>query len=376
MLPADGSWGIAERLVIKENNSALAHMQKDFPTHSEVNGKLIIEHRRPDCNFQAALAFALLGKNSGSTEAMTTADNLLNYLYNRSASRNTHVPSYPQGTWRWSDDRWIVPVWYDDNSWCAFIPLLLSKLVPEFEAKYQLVDGALETTHELYHALNLAQDRFGNFKRPEFLPLWNGWPNMPHFGSLVCMALGAALHYGKRPDYELLIKDYYQFIVRNIDQQDISECTYILMGASVCASAGCDTLDLAVNVAEHLLRKLDNPYHNLPSEHGTEAPVGEHLMDLIYTTNWACLGFQMLNSVKPDKRYSDFLQQTAQKLVEIQDESGCWHGMFDLKANCYGGGDCYEGGANSIYTGWTNAPICCFLSLLNMNKSFIDLLPR
>jgi hypothetical protein len=31
--------------------------------------------------------------------------------------------------------------------------------------------------------------------------------------------------------------------------------------------------------------------------------------------------------------------------------------MYDLKARAWGGGDCYEGGANSIYTGWTNAPI-------------------
>ena len=50
-------------------------------------------------------------------------------------------------------------------------------------------------------------------------------------------------------------------------------------------------------------------------------------------------------------------------IVNIQDRSpqahlnGCWRGMYDLEKECWGGGDRFEGGANSIYTGWTNAPI-------------------
>ena len=31
--------------------------------------------------------------------------------------------------------------------------------------------------------------------------------------------------------------------------------------------------------------------------------------------------------------------------------------MYDLRAGEWGGGDLFEGGQNSIYTGWTNAPI-------------------
>lgn len=38
--------------------------------------------------------------------------------------------------------------------------------------------------------------------------------------------------------------------------------------------------------------------------------------------------------------------------------------MYDLQARSRGGGDPAEGGANSIYTGWTNAPISIGLLLL------------
>ena len=31
--------------------------------------------------------------------------------------------------------------------------------------------------------------------------------------------------------------------------------------------------------------------------------------------------------------------------------------MYDTKTGTWGGGDCYEGGSGSIYSGWTNAPV-------------------
>lgn len=37
--------------------------------------------------------------------------------------------------------------------------------------------------------------------------------------------------------------------------------------------------------------------------------------------------------------------------------------MYDLRAGEWGGGDLFEGGQNSIYTGWTNAPIALGLLL-------------
>ena len=39
--------------------------------------------------------------------------------------------------------------------------------------------------------------------------------------------------------------------------------------------------------------------------------------------------------------------------------AGCWRGLYDTRAGAWGGGDHYAGGANSLYSGWTNAPISC-----------------
>jgi hypothetical protein len=64
-------------------------------------------------------------------------------------------------------------------------------------------------------------------------------------------------------------------------------------------------------------------------------------------------------------------------LLKIQDKSpekhlhGCWRGMYDLKTKSWGGGDRFEGGANSIYSGWTNAPISIVTAFELLGKSLI-----
>ena len=42
---------------------------------------------------------------------------------------------------------------------------------------------------------------------------------------------------------------------------------------------------------------------------------------------------------------------------------------IDMSTNSWGGGNCYEGGADSIYTGWTNAPISIVIALELLNKN-------
>ena len=42
--------------------------------------------------------------------------------------------------------------------------------------------------------------------------------------------------------------------------------------------------------------------------------------------------------------------------------------MFDLTTRQWGGGNHYEGGADSIYTGWTNAPIGWSLEQLLLDQ--------
>ena len=43
--------------------------------------------------------------------------------------------------------------------------------------------------------------------------------------------------------------------------------------------------------------------------------------------------------------------------------------MFDMESGTWSGGDCYEGGAGSIYTGWTNAPISIAIALSLLQES-------
>ena len=90
-------------------------------------------------------------------------------------------------------------------------------------------------------------------------------------------------------------------------------------------------------------------------------------MDTIYTVNWAALGLQVLKNM--DKAYLAPFTKVLDLLCRIQDKSpeawlnGCWRGMFNMETGTWGGGDRYEGGAGSIYTGWTNAPIATVLAL-------------
>jgi len=64
-------------------------------------------------------------------------------------------------------------------------------------------------------------------------------------------------------------------------------------------------------------------------------------------------------------------------LLQIQDRSprpelsGCWRGMYDLEQKCWGGGNRFEGGAGSIYSGWTNTSIALALCYFLNQRSII-----
>ena len=59
MIPESGLWGIAERVALTRNNSALDRMMNAFPAWMLHDEYCIMEQRRPDCNFQAAFLFLL-----------------------------------------------------------------------------------------------------------------------------------------------------------------------------------------------------------------------------------------------------------------------------------------------------------------------------
>ena len=122
-----------------------------------------------------------------------------------------------------------------------------------------------------------------------------------------------------------------------------------------------------------MLASAVDAYGNLPSEHA-EAPVGAHLADLIYTLNWAVLALGSLTAWEKNL-FSDPFDRVLALLLRLQDHSpepylfGCWHGMFDLKRQDWGGGNRSEGGAASIYTGWTNAPLAWAVAGRILGKS-------
>lgn len=58
MDPADGGWGVAERLSVAEG-PALEKMLNEFPAWSRKPEGYVLEQRRADCNFEAALLFRI-----------------------------------------------------------------------------------------------------------------------------------------------------------------------------------------------------------------------------------------------------------------------------------------------------------------------------
>ena len=83
MDPADGSWGLGERIVVTQDNEALEKTLGAFCASSLYDGYCVLEHRRADCNFEAALLFQEAAEFAGA-EWKETAERILHYLYCRS----------------------------------------------------------------------------------------------------------------------------------------------------------------------------------------------------------------------------------------------------------------------------------------------------
>jgi hypothetical protein len=162
-------------------------------------------------------------------------------------------------------------------------------------------------------------------------------------------------------------KRYFEMVFRERESFIVSEIAYALIGSAFIACHTDDSsYDEASRVfAEKIISKMDPDTGNIPAEHN-EAPSGERLADLIYTVNWALLGMSIIS--KREERFIPAYEKLLKLVLDIQDDSsekqfaGCWRGMYDIDAGEWGGGDRYEGGAGSIYSGWTNAPISWVLS--------------
>ena len=197
-------------------------------------------------------------------------------------------------------------------------------------------------------------------------PGWLGYLNKPHWGALPLMALAKCFQATKDAVFLDYVEKYHAYLAEKPEAFIVSEQAYALIGeiSAYKFTGKPECLVAAENLGRMIIGKMDDN-GNIPAEHH-EAPVGRHLVDTIYTLNWALAGLQGLAGVNGE--FQKPLDRMLQLALRIQDKNpakpfnGCWRGMFDLNANDWGGGDCYEGGANSIYTGWTNAPIACVIA--------------
>lgn len=373
MVPEDGIWGVAERVALK-GNSTMDKIYHHFPAWTEFDKYSIIEQRRPDCNFEAALLFLVASETLGDKKYRVIAENILDFLYFRSGML-TRFPADEKltGTWVWSHI--IRTVWFDDNSWNCVIPLMISAKYPEMEKKYDMKKLALTLADNMVVAFK------SHFQAPEdFKPVWLGNLNLPHWGSLVCMTMAKAYSVSPKASYKDVVDTYHKFLESSKDSFIASELAYGMIGSGFCYSVFKEEKfnKLAKFFGDKLIRRMDPATGNIPAEH-YEAPVGPHLADTIYTLNWALMGFQILHSVNGEEKYRRTFEKLLDLMVRIQDKSpgkhvkGCWRGMFDLETGEWGGGDCFEGGTNSIYTGWTNAPIATCIALEMAGKSLTDI---
>ena len=192
------------------------------------------------------------------------------------------------------------------------------------------------------------------------------------------MAVSAAYSLWPQEEWAVEIRRWSEFVDRKMDEWNTSELGYAILGAACAARVMPD----AAWYQEHLNRlgaklvaRQDAETGNFASEHDSEAPAGPHLVDTIYTANWVLPALQCLGEQGKAAK-----EKLLKLLLEIQDNdpapqfNGCWRGMYDLQTGTWGGGNRYEGGAGSIYTGWTNAPISLWLLAEREDKALPDML--
>ena len=373
MVPDDGSWGVAERVIVTDGNSCVDKIYKSFPAWTEKKGYSIIEPRRADCNFETALMFLLAEEACPGEGLRSVAENILDFLYFRSGLLNRYDDKLPIAAWNWSHIKWNPYLWFDDNGWCVVIQFLIAAKYPELDRKYDITHWARQGADSLLAGFERsfspkADGLSGDMRDPD--GVWFGNLLLPHWGAPVVMALALGAKDNGDDRFIAAVRCYFDYLWKEREGFIVSEDAYALIGAAFVAEQLEDSTcrDIAAFFADKILTKMNPETGNIPAEH-REAPLGEHLADLIYTVNWALLGMEMMaRADNSAKRYQVAFEKLLDLVLHIQDKStepqfaGCWRGMYDLTANSWGGGDCYEGGAGSIYTGWTNAPISWVLA--------------
>ena len=374
MIPENGLWGVAERVLLLKDNKTAHHTMNSFPAWTPHKDFCVIEQRRADCCMEAAFLFLKIHEIFGEKKHYVIAHNILSFLYNRSGLLTRTGGEKIEGVWNWSHISRRHNIYFDDDAWMVALPLKIAAQYPEFDQEFEMRNWALKLADLIADAF---PRYFKNEKETEELFSWAGNTKLPHWGSLVCQALAEASKIQPKEQYRTVIDSYHRFLLEKQDTFTTSEFGYALLGASASYMAFNDELSrkTAQVFADKIVASMDPGTGNMPSQH-YEAPSGASLADTIYTLNWAVLALQ--NMARIDPKYIDPYEKIMNLLLKIQDTTrekylfGCWRGMFDLENGQWGGGDRFEGGANSIYSGWTNAPIPWAVAFAVRNTSLAN----
>jgi hypothetical protein len=373
MRPADGFWGVAERLSVTQGNEATDSINRSFPSQSPLgDGAVVLEHRRPDCCVEVALLMDRASAWLGRPGLKTVADNLIEYLMRRSVLRNEAADSPAVDLWGWANPIRRDGYWVDDNAWVVTCFLLLAGA-----GRAELVEPAVKAARTLLRHVNECFEHLAREDRGvTYQAKINGVLLNPHWIGLATMAFAHAAAHDPQTDYAATVRKYYDVVLdgapdhlTHVGRSELglpwpmSEYAYLSMTAAIAAAKFRDPrIEKVARESADLLARHQSREGHWPAEH-FETPVAAHLADLIYTQNWATLGLYHCGRVLGEKRYLDACRKSLEFLARIQDRrddprfAGCWRGMYDLRAGAWGGGDLFEGGAGSIYSGWTNAPI-------------------
>ncbi len=393
MRPNDGFWGVAERIADIGSNEAKKKIDQFFPQQTRIDANtVVLEHRRADCTFETALMFDLAAEYFKDNSYREVAENLVTFLLNRSGMRVVDPDSKVWNLWRWSMQNSEAgnKIWTDDNAWVVIFSLVLAR-----RSHGILRETGLSTARALHHQLlpyfDFIEKNGRDAKYEEATT--DGIQLNPHWIGLATLALAFADHAQGPRNYYNIVNKYYGTVLDGPQAWDtdsqcktdsgvdwaISEYAYLTFITPLVAKVyGDPRIMETAEKAAHVLLENQQPDGHFTSNH-FEAPEGDHFVDLIYTQNWATLGFLHMAELLPGKpEYRAAFEKSARLLIDIQDSEsnpvfkGCWRGMYDCQTGGWGGGNKFEGGHGSIYSGWTNAPISTAFLLELTGSTLLD----
>lgn len=343
-----GASGVCERIILD-----LAHP----PSYT------IARHHRADCAFQTALLFdlyaRLIEKESPDRTAIiqNRAGRLFSFPVKRLQDRSPESPAYGLFTW---SDRDPGTYWADDNSWCAV--LLLKGYDLTGRAEY------LESGLLCLEALLRKK------------PLLIGGTEDAHWGGFYAMAMACGYGATGDPRYLVPCREYVrrqlETRVWSLAQSEpkraegLTTPAVALLAASVFwqASRDPDAKRLVDQVGAFLI-SCQGERGELVDSWGLEQSIplrdSRPYVDLVYRHNFGTLAFHHAFLATGENCFRKASLKSLRFLGGIQIRSphpwldGAWQGAYDPVARRFDGPEHPggEGGANSLYSGWTHAPI-------------------